>query len=177
MYNALVPGTGKEARNGLCPWLTGNLRVNELTKTAYSWSIGGRMADSFLQKCPLVEMGPRIGQRGPSQEGSTAFGFALPDSENASSDIVAFSKGWDSKKFEDIVAVADIEVLEKSNVLSTASYSQKRLSVQICSKLSMRQPRSIRSLSARWATRPWKRYAIGGASKSGCHLSVDICVI
>jgi hypothetical protein len=40
----LIPSTGKEARDGPCPWLTGNLRANERTKIAYSWSIGGRLA-------------------------------------------------------------------------------------------------------------------------------------
>ena len=83
-----------------------------------------RLAGSFLQKCPLVEMDPSIGRRAQSQEGSTAFGLLRRDSGKVPSEIVAFSRKRDAKRFEQVVAGAGVEVLEVKRALDRVVLGQ-----------------------------------------------------
>jgi hypothetical protein len=116
----LIPSTGKEARDGPCPWLTGNLRANERTKIAYSWSIGGLV----FTEVPVGRDGPKDWPEGAKPRRIDGVRIASLGSERAPADIVAFSKRRDAKRFEQIVACAEVEVVEVKRALDRVVLGQ-----------------------------------------------------
>ena len=105
----------------LANWKSPSKRTYEDRLLLEYWRAYGGLV---FTEVPVGRDGPKDWPEGTKPRRIDGVRIALPDSENASSDIFAFSKGRDSKRFEQIVAVADIEVLEVKRALDRVVLGQ-----------------------------------------------------